>query len=443
MAAALRRSSWRAARARTRHSSGWQTLALLACVVLPTACHTPLAARKDAGSASDAGDADTPADRPSNGPTSPDLPADAPASPDAVSPDLARPDLATREVPAPDLPGLVPKAFRFANHTNSTAYVRVESPIGCRRQDGAGWQDCSFFFEWCMLACGNEPANGNCCVQCEQLLPSVYAIAPGASRVVPWKGSTYARATGACSQCECEMETPVQAGSFQASASVYADYECSPTPPYPCQATSDGIIDMANPRGGRTTVTVPFTVPYPGDEVVLDITSLPATDAGSALDAGAADTASVGDATTAVDNPPAQEIAACQLLPYSHFGSVTNVARCPVDPALPECASSDVGSTVYRDEACALATLKAHPDCTPWSRALDSEYVFLTDPFGGCGWPITLDSVLDCGDHVDIKYTVTEPCQTCDAVHPSSVMLIIRNDPKPVRATAALVRQEC
>jgi hypothetical protein len=113
-----------------------------------------------------------------------------------------------------------------------------------------------------------------------------------------------------------------------------------------------------------------------------------------------------------------------------------------VDPALPECASSDVGATVYRDEACALATLKAHPDCMPWSRALDSEYVFLTDPFGGCGWPITLDSVLDCGDYVDIKYTVTEPCGTCDGSYPSKVMLIIE-DPKPVRATAALVREEC
>jgi hypothetical protein len=114
-----------------------------------------------------------------------------------------------------------------------------------------------------------------------------------------------------------------------------------------------------------------------------------------------------------------------------------------VDPALPECASSDVGATVYRDEACALATLAAHSDCTPWSRPLGAEYVFLTDPFGGCGWPISLDSVRDCGDHVDINYTVTKPCETCDGSHPSSVMLIIRDDPKPVRATAALVAEEC
>jgi hypothetical protein len=260
---------------------------------------------------------------------------------------------------------------------------------------------------------------------------------------VPWNGRIYTKDKGACLECECQMETQVQSGTFEASASVYADYQCDPWPSRPCQETSDGIIDMANPRGSYATVTVPFAVPYPDDEVVLDITSLPATDAGIALDAGAADAASVADATTAVDNPPAQETAACQLLPYSHFGPVTRILRCPVDPALPECASSDVGAIVYRDEACALATQKAYPDCTPWSRALDSEYVFLTDPFGGCDWPISLDSVLDCGDHVDIKYTVTEPCTTCDAVHPSSVMLIIRQDPKPVRATAALVRERC
>jgi hypothetical protein len=116
---------------------------------------------------------------------------------------------------------------------------------------------------------------------------------------------------------------------------------------------------------------------------------------------------------------------------------------CPVDPALPECASSDVGAIVYRDEKCALATFKAHPECSPIQRDLTTEYVILRDPFGGCDWPITIDSVRDCGDHVAIAYSVTEPCATCDAVHPSSVILTIPNDPRPVRATATFVREKC
>jgi hypothetical protein len=421
-----------------RHSAGLACLLLLEGLVLPTACHTPLAARRDAGHASDARSEDAAGDLPSGSSTSPDGPADA-ASP----PDLGPTDLAVSEVPAPDLGPVMPKAFRFVNHTNGTAYVRVDGSVGCRRQNASGWQDCSFFHLWCTVTCSNVSANGDCCAYCEQELPSLYAIAPGQSRIVPWNGNIYAKTTATCSQCECQTETPVRSGTFEASASVFADYQCSPLPSLPCQATPDGVINMANPRGTHTTLAVPFSLPYPSDEIILDINSLPAMDAGIEPDLGPLDAASTGDAAIEVDVSSRPDVSSCQPLAYSHFGPLISPTYCPVDRALPECASADVGATVYRDEACALATLKAHSDCTPWSRPLGSEFVFLRDPFGGCNWSITLDSVLDCWDHVDINYSVTEPCATCDGTSPSSVMLIIPDSPRPVRATGTRVRQTC
>jgi hypothetical protein len=421
-----------------RYSSAWACLLLLGSVLLIPACHAPLRVRKDAGQAGDARGKDTPADLSFDAPASPDLPADVLAPPDLVPRDLAE-----REAPPPDLPTGVPKAFRFVNHTDATAYVRVDDSVGCRRQDASGWQDCSFFTLGCMVDCGNAPANGDCCEECEQPLPSLYAVAPGESRTVPWNGNIYAKASAICSQCDCQVAAPAQSGNFEASASVYADYQCSPMPSYPCQATADGMVQMATPRGSYATLVVPFSLPYPGDEIVLDITSLPATDAGTEAGGGSRDTAGSDDVVKLADTPSGQDVTACQPLAYSHFSPWTGPSYCPVDPSLPECASSDRGAMVYRDEACALATLEAHSDCGPWQRPLDSEFVFLKDPFGGCNWPITIDSVLDCGDHVDINYSVTEPCQTCDGIAPSSVMLIIRDDPKPVLATAALVRERC
>jgi hypothetical protein len=414
-------------------------LVLLANLVLAGACHTPLSARKDAGPTGDAGSEDAAGDLPSSGHTSPDAATDA-----LVSPDLVPVDVAIREVQVPDLPTSVPKAFRFVNHTDRTAYVRVDGSIGCRRQGASGFQFCSFFELGCMPSCDRVPANGGCCFQCEQPLPSLYAIAPAASRVVPWDGVIHAKDTGACSQCECETAAPAQSGAFEASARVYADYQCSSMPSLPCQSTAEGIIEMADPRGNYLALTVPFSLPYSGDEIVLDIDSLPATDAGVAMDLGRATASEAGGAAEVADASSSQESGACQPLAYSHLGPATGATSyCPVDPKLPECASADVGALVYRDEVCGLATLAAHPQCSPWSREVHSEYVFLSDPFGGCGWPITVNSVLDCGDHVEIDYAVTMPCNTCDGVVPSTVMLIIRNDPKPVLATAKLVPEKC
>jgi hypothetical protein len=419
-----------------RHSA--KDLSLLTCLILWAACHTPLAARKDAGAASDTRAEDVADDLPTSGPASPD------ASDAAIAPDSVPLDLALREAQLADLQSSMPKAFRFVNHTEGTAYVRVNDSIDCRRQEASGLQDCSFFSLWCMVSCDNVAKNESCCAQCEQQLPSLYAIAPGASRAIPWDGIIHAKSSAGCSQCQCQTAAPAQNGAFEASAQVYADYKCSPMPSLPCQATADGILDMADPRGGYLTLTVPFSLPYSSDEVVLDIRSLPRTDAGAGTEMGQAVPTDAPGTDERAEVSSGQESGACQPVAYSNLGpAVGATSYCPVDPKLRECASSDVGAVVYRDEVCALATMAAHPQCSPWSREVHSEYVFLSDPFGGCGWPITVNSVLDCGDRVQIDYAVTLPCNSCDGSIPSTVMLILPNDPKPVRATATLVREQC
>lgn len=247
---------------------------LLGLVTLPVGCKTGLVVRKDAGQAADA-------DRDG---ASPDVAAEV-LPPSDISPDDATsPDLTTADLADVPPAGGVPKGFRFVNHTDRTAHVRVEMPIACRMQSASAWQDCSFFALGCTIPCSSVAAGDNCCLLCEQTLPSLFVIPPGASQAVPWSGSLYARVTGACSLCQCLEETPVASGTFEASASVFADYECTPMPSYPCQSAPDGTLMMAIPRGSASNIVVPFTVPHPGEEVVLDITSLPVPDAGTPQD---------------------------------------------------------------------------------------------------------------------------------------------------------------
>jgi hypothetical protein len=144
--------------------------------------------------------------------------------------------------------------------------------------------------------------------------------------------------------------------------------------------------------------------------------------------------------------PDGEDATACSPLAYSGGTPLLSgklYGYCPVDPTLSECKSSDVGATVYRDEICATATWRAHSDCGSWQRSFSEEVVVLRDRFGGCGWPITVNSVMDCGDHVSIAYSVTRPCATCDGSIPSAVVISLPNDPKPVHATATLVAENC
>ncbi len=133
--------------------------------------------------------------------------------------------------------------------------------------------------------------------------------------------------------------------------------------------------------------------------------------------------------------------ATCTDLAYMDFGNFfPQSAMCPIDPAQPACASEDVGARVARSDDCLVQSCTAI-GMSPWSHDFSSELVLLPDPFDGCEWPLVVDSVLDCGDRVEIAYSVIEPCESCDAPHPVWNILHLPNDPKPVHATATL-RQE-
>ncbi len=257
----------------------------LGLLVSALACRTSLSAHKDAGQGADARAEDASPDQAQADLAPPDLPIEDAALADVLASDLGSPDLAP-------ITG-VPVGFRFDNHTDRTAYVRVESPpVGCQMQTASGWQDCSFFSLSCMSSCAVVPAGQTCCELCDPPRPAVYAIPPGASRSVPWSGGLFTTVAGVCSDCKCQQEVPVRGGDFKASADVYADYQCSPGP---CQTSPDGIITMAYLRGSTTSLAVPFSIPYPGDVVVIDITSLPATDAGVSLDSAPVDLAPASD----------------------------------------------------------------------------------------------------------------------------------------------------
>lgn len=236
-------------------------------------CRSPLTARRDAGSPLDDSAADLAATPAAD--AYPDLP----LAGDLLAPDQT--DVAR-----------VPERFRLVNHTQGVAYVQVERPVACRLDTPTGWEACSFFRFDCLFSCDSIPANGDCCIFCERPLPALFAIPPGESQVLPWDGRIRAMRTGACTQCQCQQETVVESASFEASAWVFGDYQCSPLP---CETGPDGVITHADPRGNAVTVTTRFSVPYAGDEVVLDITSLPATDAGTGQDLAAVDLAVAPD----------------------------------------------------------------------------------------------------------------------------------------------------
>ncbi len=132
----------------------------------------------------------------------------------------------------------------------------------------------------------------------------------------------------------------------------------------------------------------------------------------------------------------------CTSLTPSHSGNnfIPQSATCPIDPSQPACASEDVGALVARSNDCLMQSCAA-VGLSPWSHDFNTELVLLRDPFDGCEWPLVVYSVLDCGDHIEIEFSVIEPCETCDAPHPMWHVLHLPNDPKPVHATATL-RQE-
>jgi hypothetical protein len=252
-----------------------------ASLMLAAACGSPLSARIDARPSADARIGDASPDVV----PAPDLP-----GPDAVLTDLALPGDLAQEVPAKDSAGSdlaptggLPKAFRIDNHTDHTAYIDSSSPIGCRRQSAAGWQECSYFTLGCIPRCDGIPQGAACCAYCEGTFV-LQAIPPGASLSLPWNGLLHSKVTGHCAQdCPCQQAAPAESGVLEVSARIYASYTCMASG---CATTSDGKLEMAVPAGDSVSVTVWWSLPYLGDEVVLDIIWLPpGADAATAADA--------------------------------------------------------------------------------------------------------------------------------------------------------------
>jgi hypothetical protein len=97
-----------------------------------------------------------------------------------------------------------------------------------------------------------------------------------------------------CSDCACEIVTPIPAGSYQAQAFAFPGYRCETEDCFP---GSDGVIDQASPVGTSTAITTTFSIPLGSEEVILDINILSVPDAGIAADAPA-DTPSSDDSAS-------------------------------------------------------------------------------------------------------------------------------------------------
>jgi hypothetical protein len=186
----------------------------------------------------------------------------------------------------------VPKAFRIENHTNHAIYLQADAPVDCQVGGTSGWQSCTYFHS-CTRLCPQVQEKQSCCVYCEQSL-GVYAIPAGQGRSIPWDGLIFVRQTGTCSECQCDQPIPVTGGDFEATARIYIDYTCRPGI---CTIPPDGFINTATTVGSYLSFRVPFSVPFAGEELVIDVSQA------SPLDASPPDVPVGPDSKTAVDSP--------------------------------------------------------------------------------------------------------------------------------------------
>lgn len=129
----------------------------------------------------------------------------------------------------------------------------------------------------------------------------------------------------------------------------------------------------------------------------------------------------------------------CSDITFMEFGLVSEEDECfPIDLTQPECkVADDQGALVARSYDCLEASLGEN--CGPWQYDSNWEIVLLCGPFGGCGLPVVVDSVQDCGDRIEVAFSVFEMCGgDCDAIITMCRMIHLPNDPKPVHGIATL-----
>jgi hypothetical protein len=119
-----------------------------------------------------------------------------------------------------------------------------------------------------MLSCADvAKLDGNCYLSCPAI-GGLFVIAPGASYFQSWPGTLHQGVRGTCTLGVCDNEVPVPSQSFQASIAVYTDYVCNSPP---CILDNAGVLYWAFGQGASTTYVVPFSIPYPNDEIAFDI----------------------------------------------------------------------------------------------------------------------------------------------------------------------------
>ena len=137
-----------------------------------------------------------------------------------------------------------------------------------------------------------------------------------------------------------------------------------------------------------------------------------------------------------------EDDAECFDITFVEFGMISEEDECfPINPSQPECSvAADQGALVARSYECLEASLGE--ECGPWQYDSNWEIVLVCDPFGGCGLPIVVDSVQDCGDRIEVAFSVFEMCGgDCDAIITLCRMIHLPNDPKPVHGIAALTNE--
>jgi hypothetical protein len=134
------------------------------------------------------------------------------------------------------------------------------------------------------MLCDDVTAGKSCCVTCGQAMSQVLYVPAGQGVSVAWDGNIFTKNTALCSDCACEIATPVPAGSYQAQAFAFPGFRCETEDCFP---GSDGVIEQASPVGTSTSIATMFSIPFGSEEVVLDINILSVPDAGSVADAPA------------------------------------------------------------------------------------------------------------------------------------------------------------
>jgi hypothetical protein len=168
-------------------------------------------------------------------------------------------------------PGLLgtPKGFRIVNATASTVYVDLADPVQCRAQDPFGWQSCQFFASSCLPDCQSSQPGGQCCVPCEQAIPTLLTVPPGEYRTIPWNGNLFATRSGYCSDCECQAQSKAEQGLLEATVSAFDEYYC--VWGQLCTEQADGTIPYAAPQNSPQDHAVQFATSSADDLVVVAI----------------------------------------------------------------------------------------------------------------------------------------------------------------------------